>query len=731
MNYYKKNKALDAIKNRKISIILQDPDNNVCFECSKSYPYFISLNNSIFLCKECVKHHLKLNKSISNIINNDLNNLSMKNIQYLSYGGNKNLKNFIYNNFPDLMKLSPFQFYNTYALDYYRKMIGYLVEGGVKPIKPEKNKAYEFVNKINEENNIEQYIDYDFVKKKRNNKLIRKIKSDSFIKFRNYPYPKIKPIIGTNTESRFTYFSNPKKSNNNINKLSQTITNLNNYVSSNTSLDGNNNYKTHIKLNSSSIENKRAFYPNFKTNYDIDDENTNNNLFNTKGTLYDLSNNSNEKNKNIKLREKILKRNELDKDLNIYNSNQNNNNNIYSKYMTQNYINTYKLTYKNDKNLYRNDNTYNISKNNNNNNTAIFNYDKGRDINNMELRSYLQNKYGENENYIFNLKLNSAKPALINGLNEEEYGEIKNKASINNINNNIIINRNLNVFYNHNDNKNTNFTEAKKIFKKKPIGNSFTLNEVRKSVNDKYYSRDKLDYLINQNKSENLIQNNSKKKIKERNINNKKVENNFIKVNKIKTISITNKELLNKSHLDNTQITVEKNLNENKNEINTNINNKISENQESMIIQRISRVIKFQKERKEKNKSSNETKDLSQNNNKFKFKIINVEKISKKKENKKEKEKDKEKIKLKDKNIVKEIKIKIYQRNDKSLKNNNLMESRKTNHSLMRELNNLPSGKKKKFLEIIKSNILSNKSVSNGAKKILKLSTEAKFANKK
>ena len=344
MNYYKKNSALDTIKKKKISIILEDPYNKTCFECSKPNPEYISINNAIFLCNECVQNHLKLPKSISYIINNNINNLSMKNIQYLSYGGNKNLNEFIINNFPNLMNLSSIYLYQTYAMEYYRKTIEYFVEGGMKPIKPDNNIAYEIINLNNKEkNDIGKYLYLN--KKEKKQKLIRKIKSDSFIKFRNYPYPKIKPIIGTNTESRFTYFSNPKKSNNNINKLSQTITNLNNYVSSNTSLDGNNNYKTHIKLNSSSIENKRAFYPNFKTNYDIDDENTNNNLFNTKGTLYDLSNNSNEKNKNIKLREKILKRNELDKDLNIYNSNQNNNNNIYSKYMTQNYINTYKLTY--------------------------------------------------------------------------------------------------------------------------------------------------------------------------------------------------------------------------------------------------------------------------------------------------------------------------------------------------------------------------------------------------
>ena len=332
----------------------------------------------------------------------------------------------------------------------------------------------------------------------------------------------------------------------------------------------------------------------------------------------------------------------------------------------------------------------------------------------MELKSYLQNKYKENENYIFDLKLNSAKPTLINGLNEEEIREIKKNPNINNINNNIIINRNLNVFYNNNNNNNnskTNYSEAQKIFKKKPIGNSFSLNGKRLSVNDNNYSRDELNFLINQNNPENIIQINSKKKIIKRNDN--FISNNFIKVNKI-----TNN---NNNFDNNTQIIVKRNLKNNiNNNYNTNINSKLNENQESKIIQRISRVIKFQKLRKEKMKTLNDIKDLSQNNfDKYKFKIINVEKIPKKKNKKK------------DKNNVKEIRIKIYKRHDKSLSNNNLLEQRKTNHSLMRELNNLPSGKKKKFLEIIKSNILSNKSVSPGLQKILKKSIENKIGNEK
>ena len=137
----KENISLIKIKKQKIKIILNIPKNNECFECSNLYPEFISLNNAIFLCKNCVKNHIHFPKYISNIFKNDLNNLTLKNIQYLCCGGNEKLKQFIKNEFPRLKKFSYQNLYRTYAMDYYRKYLEYLIEGGIKPIKPNKNKA--------------------------------------------------------------------------------------------------------------------------------------------------------------------------------------------------------------------------------------------------------------------------------------------------------------------------------------------------------------------------------------------------------------------------------------------------------------------------------------------------------------------------------------------------------------------------------------------------------------
>jgi hypothetical protein len=182
MNYSKKkNTALNVIKKRKIKILLKEPKNNECFECSNFYPEYISLNNGIFLCQNCVTEHFKLPNSISYIIKNNLRSLNLNNIQYLCCGGNQKLSDFINSEYPNLKNFSPKDLYQTYAMDYYRKMLNYLIEGGIKPEKPDLNKAYKLIT-INDEilnnnkNNIIIDIKYDN-NKKRN---INKIKSKYF-----------------------------------------------------------------------------------------------------------------------------------------------------------------------------------------------------------------------------------------------------------------------------------------------------------------------------------------------------------------------------------------------------------------------------------------------------------------------------------------------------------------------------------------------------------------------
>ncbi len=70
-------------------------------------------------------------------------------------------------------------------MDYYRKFLDYIIEGGIKPTKPDIDKAYEFIQIPNNS-------------KKKKIKSFSKLKSRSFIKIYKNKYPKIKPIVGSN-----------------------------------------------------------------------------------------------------------------------------------------------------------------------------------------------------------------------------------------------------------------------------------------------------------------------------------------------------------------------------------------------------------------------------------------------------------------------------------------------------------------------------------------------------
>ena len=127
---------------------LNDSLNKCCVECGKDFPEYISVNNGIFLCDNCVQNHFNFPDNISTIKRNDLNSLTLNEIQYIYFGGNKNLLLFIHNEFPKLTEYPPNLLYKTEAMNYYRNNLEYLVNGGIKPEKPSKNKSYEIIENI-------------------------------------------------------------------------------------------------------------------------------------------------------------------------------------------------------------------------------------------------------------------------------------------------------------------------------------------------------------------------------------------------------------------------------------------------------------------------------------------------------------------------------------------------------------------------------------------------------
>ena len=668
MNYSKKKStALNVIKKRKIKILLKEPKNNECFECSNFYPEYISLNNGIFICQNCAREHFKLPKSISYIIKNNLRSLNLNNIQYLCCGGNQKLSEFINSEYPNLKKFSPKHLYQTYAMDYYRKMLNYLIEGGIKPEKPELNIAYNLIV-INDEiknNKNDIIIDIKCDKNKKRN--INKIKSESYMKLNKNKYPKIKPIVGNKNLFRFN--GSLSRPNNNLNL---TVGNLNNSLESdffNTTINNYNNFK----LNSSTDFKQRNF-SKFNNLYDNDDINTTDN---NELTEYSKKEKNNNKSENLELKNKNKTKIEINNNISTINNINLNRNSIYSKPINQNYLNTFQ----DNSNYY-----YNEYKDN----SQID--EKQQLINSIDnIRSYMSNKYKNKKNLIFDLKQRSDKKNLL--IDDYQKNKNININNFNNINNNIIINRNLNIIYNNNN-------STHKIFKKKTIGNSF-------SINDKKHKLNKINNYFKEKRFLGNITgiNNSVFNIKQRYNNVWKNSGILTENNEMEKIKV------------NKQIRSIKNINSESNYINnitfTNEGEHHENSQKSKIIQRISRVLKTQKEREEKNE---------------KLKTFEKIKVHQKEKNKNTPPKER---KVEDKK--KEDKTPKGDNNNEIIKDNiNKINSNKNKNSLsIKELINTPFGKKRNILDIIKSNNLSNKLVSPNSKNIYQISTDPKRINKK
>ena len=169
-NLLRKNNIMFHEKERKIKAILKDEFNNKCADCNNARSEYISLNNACFICKNCFKRHQKFPLNISKTLKNNLSLLTLKELQYLYFGGNKKLLEFMKYEYPKLIKLSPSFAYKTIAMEYYRNWLKYLIEGGNKPHKPDIEIAYksiedkEFVNKYlnNDNNNENNVITIDF-----------------------------------------------------------------------------------------------------------------------------------------------------------------------------------------------------------------------------------------------------------------------------------------------------------------------------------------------------------------------------------------------------------------------------------------------------------------------------------------------------------------------------------------------------------------------------------------
>eukprot|EP00331_Platyophrya_macrostoma_P009327 CAMPEP_0176428090 /NCGR_PEP_ID=MMETSP0127-20121128/12954_1 /TAXON_ID=938130 /ORGANISM="Platyophrya macrostoma, Strain WH" /LENGTH=304 /DNA_ID=CAMNT_0017809729 /DNA_START=28 /DNA_END=942 /DNA_ORIENTATION=- len=108
--------------------LLSNPGNNACFECGAKLITCASVNNAIFLCKQCGEAHKQLPESISKIKNIQSDTWSDLEVDLLINGGNKRIWDlFAYYNMP---RDQTFDYkYKTKIGCYYRFMLMAIVKG--------------------------------------------------------------------------------------------------------------------------------------------------------------------------------------------------------------------------------------------------------------------------------------------------------------------------------------------------------------------------------------------------------------------------------------------------------------------------------------------------------------------------------------------------------------------------------------------------------------------------
>eukprot|EP00340_Litonotus_pictus_P010373 CAMPEP_0170519922 /NCGR_PEP_ID=MMETSP0209-20121228/5153_1 /TAXON_ID=665100 ORGANISM="Litonotus pictus, Strain P1" /NCGR_SAMPLE_ID=MMETSP0209 /ASSEMBLY_ACC=CAM_ASM_000301 /LENGTH=343 /DNA_ID=CAMNT_0010805917 /DNA_START=43 /DNA_END=1074 /DNA_ORIENTATION=- len=112
----------------------------MCFDCSSKETEWASVNNAIFLCKECQLKHRSYGVSISYIRSLEMDLWKEEQVNMLLFGGNERLK--------DLLSLYSVKYnterselYFSKLLDYHRKLIKSELKGDQRPQPPNDEEA--------------------------------------------------------------------------------------------------------------------------------------------------------------------------------------------------------------------------------------------------------------------------------------------------------------------------------------------------------------------------------------------------------------------------------------------------------------------------------------------------------------------------------------------------------------------------------------------------------------
>ena len=539
MKFYKKKEEI-SLNNEYIKMlesIKLEQINNVCFECGANDPEYISINNSIFICQECVQGHLQFPQEISQIIINDLYSLNSNEVKKLYLGGNKKLIEFINFDFPRLKQFPPNILYKTKAVEYYRKRLEFLVKGGTMPLKPLLESSYQLINIPNENsyNNINNRKDLFLSPKINNNEKIFSTQ--------------LTPILEGNQledENNISSYSEQKdencnekieeKKSNILSILDNNIKNESTFIyspqkprtlnGSNSAFISTNNSILNKSLQNDSNKNNKNGNSKIINNYKNDDDSIKND------NIYDESNKSN----NIVIEEKFhLDKNisDIKDNLNINACEKNINNDNYGDDNTIRIIDGYM-------NFSKENDSSDFIKNNKDNNDSI-------QLNNKEKSENDLDRKNENRS---NSKIeNDQSTKIINISNIENFSEQSNKSIIESNKSQINQIENKNEKIKHNKNISSDIIINNKL-EEKHISKKSNKNENK--LNNKRNKEQKEEDFKNKERYDNNYKNIiiEKKKLKNgKNKNNEKIKDNRIKNQKIDNSKKSEKNLNQKNKI--------------------------------------------------------------------------------------------------------------------------------------------------------------------------------------